>query len=85
MTSVLKQAEGLDVNEVADGYVVYQPSADKVHYLNHTAAVILELCDGVTTLEEIGEVLRESYALPAVPKDEIDECVAQLKAQGLLV
>ncbi|MDR3500188.1 PqqD family protein [Aerococcus mictus] len=84
MTSVLKQAEGLDVNEVADGYVVYQPSADKVHYLNHTAAVILELCDGTTTLDEIGEVLRESYALTTAPMEEIKECIAQLKSQGLL-
>jgi hypothetical protein len=85
MMSVLKQAEGLDVNEVADGYVVYQPSADKVHYLNHTAAVILELCDGVTTLEEIGEVPREAYALPSAPKEEVEDCVEQLKQQGLLV
>ena len=46
MTEVLVRAEGLDVNEVPDGYVIYQTEADRVHYLNKTAAIVFELCDG---------------------------------------
>jgi hypothetical protein len=84
MSEAAKRADGLEINQVADGYVVYQPSRDQVHYLNHTAAVILELCDGVTTLDEIAEVLRESYALPERPMQEVLDCVAELRSGGLL-
>ncbi|TMK54756.1 MAG: hypothetical protein E6G60_21290 [Actinobacteria bacterium] len=31
--------DGLDVNEVSDGLIVYYPARDRVHYLNNTAAV----------------------------------------------
>jgi len=37
--------DGLDVNEVKDGLIVYDPSRDRVHYLNATAGVVFTLCD----------------------------------------
>ena len=55
MTEVLVRAEGLDVNEVPDGYVIYQTEADRVHYLNKTAAIVFELCDGARGTD--GELL----------------------------
>ena len=53
MTEVLVRAEGLDVNEVPDGYVIYQTEADRVHYLNKTAAIVFELCDGARGTDDI--------------------------------
>ena len=53
MTEVLVRAEGLDVNEVPDGYVIYQTAADRVHYLNKTAAIVFELCDGARGADDI--------------------------------
>ena len=38
--------DGLDVNQVKDGLIVYDPARDRVHYLNNTAAAIFTLCDG---------------------------------------
>jgi hypothetical protein len=34
-------APDLEINAVSDGYVVYQPGRDRVHYLNQTAALLL--------------------------------------------
>jgi hypothetical protein len=36
----------LEIHTVADGYIVYDKEADRVHYLNQTASLILELCNG---------------------------------------
>ena len=41
-----KMASDLEINEVSDGYIVYQPDRDRVHYLNQTATLVLELCNG---------------------------------------
>jgi hypothetical protein len=49
MTELLVRAEGLDVDEVSDGYVIYQTGSDRVHYLNKTAAIVFELCDGAAS------------------------------------
>jgi hypothetical protein len=45
------RSDSIDINPVADGYVVYDPATDLVHYLNHTAAMVLELCGGQPDLE----------------------------------
>ncbi|MCX6997178.1 MAG: hypothetical protein NTV49_08845 [Kiritimatiellaeota bacterium] len=36
----------LQIHPLADGCVVYQPDQERVHFLNLTAAAVLELCDG---------------------------------------
>ena len=48
-----RRAEGIEVNEVADGYIVYQASRDRVHYLNHTAVLVLEMCNGRVSAGQI--------------------------------
>lgn len=53
MTELLVRAEGLDVDEVSDGYVIYQTGSDRVHYLNKTAAIVFELCDGARGTDDI--------------------------------
>jgi len=57
----------------------------RVHRLNNTASVILELCDGQRTLAEIAEVLAEAFGLDAVPLAEAAACVAGLRQAGVLV
>lgn len=77
-------APGLDVNEVTDGYVVHQPDRDRVHYLNHTAAIVLELCTGRTAACSMPELLRESYGLDAPPEEEVVQCLDTLRKEGLI-
>ena len=71
------QAEGLEIYPEADGYVVYQPRRDKVHFLNHTAVFLLELCNGEHDVGEIGEIFRETFS----PAEDPGEAVAALLKQ----
>lgn len=78
------RVDGLDVVEVADGFVVYHPDRDRVHFFNHTAAVVLELCDGTRNDEQIVEVIRRAWDLPDPPDAEVADCLAQLRQEGLV-
>jgi len=79
-----RQSEGIEVNETADGYVVYDSASDRVHYLNHTAAIVLELCTGEHDEPGIAALLQRVYDLPEPPEVEIAECLAILKDEGLV-
>jgi hypothetical protein len=80
-----RRAEGVELSEVTDGYLVYQPSRDRVHYLNPTAALLLEICDGSLTAEQLPPFLVAAFQLPAPPKAEVEGCLAQLLAEELMV
>jgi PqqD family protein of HPr-rel-A system len=83
MTNPARTME-IEVDEVAGGCVVYHPARDRVHYLNHTAALVLELCTGEASPAEIARMLQVAYELPAAPEDEISECLEQLREEGLV-
>lgn len=74
----------LEVHETEDGLIVYQGSTDRVHYLNHTAAAVFELCDGRRSVEDIAEELRTLFGLEEAPVAETEECVAGLVKEGVL-
>ena len=74
----------VEINEVADGYIVYHRAVDKVHYLNHTAAILLELCNGNSSLAELPELLRQAFDLSAPPAAEVRDCLDQLMKEGLI-
>ena len=84
MTECPKHAKGVEINQVADGYVVYQPSRDRVHYLNQTATIVLELCNGKNDAAQIASLLQAAYELPAIPLEEVNGCLSQLRAEGLI-
>jgi hypothetical protein len=84
MTELPKLIAGLEINKVADGYIVYQPARDRVHYLNHTATIVLELCNGENSPSEIADLLRSAYDLAASPEAEVTACLQQLGAEELV-
>lgn len=57
----------LEVTQVPDGYVVYDEKNDRVHYLNPTAALIYELCDGSRSVSDIKAFIRDAYDLAEAP------------------
>jgi hypothetical protein len=79
-----RRVDDVEVNPVPDGYIVYQPSRDRVHYLNHTAVLVLELCTGRVRAREIPGLLKDAYDLPEAPTDEVAACLATLAAEGLV-
>ncbi len=84
MSTRPRKVEGVEVNEVADGFVIYDPERDRVHYLNRTAAIVLEFCTGENDADEIAQLLQAAFELPEPPELEIDECLKQLREEGLV-
>jgi|JI10StandDraft_1071094.scaffolds.fasta_scaffold31959_3 hypothetical protein len=80
----LQRAPDLDIRALPDGYVVYQAARDRIHYLNATAALLLELCDGTPSLDELPGLAASACGVAAVPTEEIAECLRHLLAEGLL-
>lgn len=76
---------GLDINEVPDGLIIYDGESDRVHYLNHTAALIFCLCTGDNDEADIAEQLGEAFSLDHLPGLETKSCLADLRREGLLV
>ena len=79
-----RRAAGIELSEVIDGYLVYQPERDRVHYLNPTAALLLEICDGSLPAGDLPSFLAAAFSLSAPPRDEVAACLAKLLAEGLL-
>jgi PqqD family protein of HPr-rel-A system len=79
------RVDDLDLVEIADGFVVYHPARDRVHFFNHTAAVVLQLCDGTKTDAEITDLVKRAYELPEAPDTEVAQCLDQLREEGLVV
>jgi hypothetical protein len=78
------RCEGLEINQVADGLVVYQAKPEQVHYLNNTSAVIFELCDGERTIDEIAGQVQLVFSLEQSPASEVEGCVAELTAKAVV-
>ena len=78
-----KKSDGLEVDEVEDGFVIYQADRERVHYLNPTANLILELCDGTLTATQIVELIAETFELAEPPYQEVNEALVMLQAEGL--
>jgi hypothetical protein len=85
MSDRFKQVSDLEITRMPDGYVVYRPESDRVLFLNATAAVTFELCDGQQSLADIQELLVAAYELDQFPTDEFRSCVNQLLVEGLIV
>lgn len=85
MAEVLARADGLEVHEVPDGYIVYQNVKDNVCYLNKTAAVVFEFCDGMFDSDEVVRRVAQIYDLDAAAHVEIEACVQSLIKEGLIL
>ena len=79
-----RPAEGIEINQIEDGYVIYDPARDRVHYLNHTAVLVLELCNGQVAARDLPALLQDAYGLPEPPVNEVAECLEKLLEEGLV-
>jgi len=79
-----KRAEGLEVLQADEGYVIYEERNDRVHYLNPVAALIYELCNGDASTESITEMVQQSFDLVDTPAAEVTKALEQMKDEGLI-
>jgi hypothetical protein len=85
MSAALIQARNLEVHEVPDGYIVYQTEQDRVHYLNKTAAVIFEFCNGSLEADEVVARVTRAFDLGAEAGNEIRTGLDSLMKEGLVL
>lgn len=84
MQDMIVRAGNLEVHEVPDGYIIYQTARDRVHYLNKTAAVIFEFCDGKRDKTDIVSRVATAFELPTRMHGEVETCLDLLMREGLL-
>lgn len=77
--------EDLVLRKVEHELVVYDPLADRICLLNHSATAVLELCDGMRTRAEVASAIRTAYALDAeTARGEVERVLAELAGHGLM-
>lgn len=84
MNKMPKIAADVEINRVEDGYVIYQASRDRVHYLNHTAVVVLECCTGENTVQQIETFVRNAFDLDKAADTGVQPCLQNLIQEGLV-
>ena len=77
--------ETLEIRVVGDESIVHDPTNDKLHVLNSTAAKILKLCDGNRTQADITNALcaEMNGDAPTVAQD-VERIVGQFSELGLI-
>jgi hypothetical protein len=81
---VLTIAEQLEVSDVPDGLVVYDPTSDRVHYLDPVSTVVFELCRSGCAREDLPARVQQIWELDEPPTSEVETCVEQCLKEGLL-
>jgi hypothetical protein len=84
MPKTYSRVPDLDVHEVPDGYVVYHGTKDSVSYLNKTAAIVFEFCDGKLSDDDIVQRVLKLFDTPDSSRGEIEACFEQLTKEGLI-
>lgn len=84
MSEIMTRAPNLDVHEVPDGYIVYHGTRDNVCYLNKTAAIVFEFCDGKRDIDDIVARVERIFDLGVSAHDEIRACIGSLIKEGLI-
>jgi len=85
VSDFLRHAPELDITEVDDGLVVFEPVARKVHHLNVTATLVFELCTGENDEATIVDIVKTAFGLQDAPAAEVTQVLASLRTEGLLV
>jgi len=80
----LRQVEGLEINQVEDGFIIYDPNRDSVHFLNHTAVFMLELCNGKHEADEMIRIIREAYGVENISRDDMVGILDRFMEEGLV-
>jgi hypothetical protein len=84
MNELPRLVDGIQFAQMDDGVVVFREAEDRVHFLNSTAILILILCDGTNSPDEIAGLLQSEYGLESPPLGDVTEILGQLQEEGLL-
>lgn len=82
--SMFAKSGNCRVVEVDDGFVVSDAQGDEVHFLNKTAAIVYEMCDGQTRAAEIARFLEKSFSLGVSALPDVSACLQTLEDKHLI-
>jgi len=78
-------APDIEVTEVEDGLVVFEPVNRKVHHLNVMASLVFGMCTGENDVDVIAAVLHESLDLPERPTRAVADVLETLTDEGVVI
>lgn len=64
--------------------MVYQSDRNRVHYLNHTAVLILELCNGTNSVAQIAKLVQDAFSLEDTHEVEVGEIMKRMEEEALV-
>lgn len=76
--------DGTKLEPVVDGFIVRGESSASATWLNRTSALILELCTGHNSAQEIAAAIAVAFELSEPPIAAVNECLDDLLAAGLV-
>ncbi len=79
--------EDVVFRQLDDEWVLYDPSANKLHVLNLTAALVWTHLNGETATPDIAEAIQGAFAPSDVPSDvvaDVDSAIFRFRTEGLL-
>ncbi|PCJ26892.1 MAG: hypothetical protein COA96_04490 [SAR86 cluster bacterium] len=79
------KSEQLEIREQDEYFFVSGPSLAEEKRLNSSAIVILELCTGENTVEDIIQLIQKTFELPTAPEVAVLEFLTNAAKNGLLV
>jgi hypothetical protein len=80
-----KRLADLDISAAEEGYIISRAGCDRIYFVNPTAALVLELCTGESSVEQIADLVKQAYNLPQAPVEDTRGVLKQLEAEGLLL
>ncbi len=78
-----EQSSQLDIKTEERGLVVNDYGRDKVHYLNHTAGLVLMLCNGKNSIQTIVSLLQKQFGISEPPEEEVRDIIEDFIKEGL--
>ncbi|MEM6795355.1 MAG: PqqD family protein [Acidobacteriota bacterium] len=81
---LINREPGLEIEPAGDGFIVYDEGRERVHYLNHTAALVFELATGTRAAPDIARWIARAYGLAESPVADVETALEELVAEKLV-
>jgi O-antigen biosynthesis protein len=80
----LHPLDNLDITEVEEGLVVFEPVTGQVHHLNATAAIVFSLIEGPRSDDDVTGDVQALYSLTTPPTSEVSAAIDSLLRARLI-
>jgi hypothetical protein len=85
ISMIPRLSDGLQLESMDGELVLFHPTSNLLAHANPTAAIILKLCDGKRSVDEIVTLLSDAYPDAAVEiARDVPETIGLLIDQGVL-